>query len=159
MQVALKLNDWEKVYHKGNMYELGGCLLQGKALVNINVGNCWLEVGCKSFEHYCREVLGIGKSTAHNKMQMFETLNDYYEKHPELKDTAPTRIVRLLPHLTEENRDELLAMAHDVPSAKDFENNISNLNGKPGTDECTDHVWVIIKRCKICGLKVRAEGD
>jgi hypothetical protein len=50
-----------------------------------------------------------------------------------------TRLIKLLPLTTEENRDELFEMACHIPDAKGFDANIRNLRGKLAPDDPHTH--------------------
>jgi hypothetical protein len=66
-------------------------------------------------------------------------------------DVDVTRCFKLLPYTTKENAEELVLMAAHT-SWSGFEDNIRNLKGLKGHDECPHEEWVNICRCKKCGF-------
>ena len=158
MEPTIGIEKHEKDINDGKKAGLIGALKIGRALKAINEGNLWLPFA-PTFESYCSQAHGFQKSSAYNLMALWSTWGDYLVSHPELQVLEPTRLVKLLPHATEENKEELLHMAAEIPDYKGFENNLRNLQGKTGTDDPHEHDWVSIQmeRCEICGLRRKVE--
>jgi len=151
MELALTLEKWEKDIQEGRNMGLIGFLKIGRAISAIHDGNLYLTAGCRNIEEYGEKVHGLRKSSIYNAMSIWETWGTYILAHPELQGVDPTRLVRLLPLIDGKDHHELLHMAATVPDAKAFENNIKNLNGKPGTDECK-HAYrpIQMEKCAHC---------
>jgi hypothetical protein len=136
-----------------------GFLGIGKALSIINKNDLWrFSDSCTSFSSYVENVQKIKKSWAYSLVTVYERFSPILLAHEDLKTVEVTRLVRLLPFVQEDNIEELAHSAALLP-AKAFDDQVRQLSGKTPQDTCEEHDWVIIKRCKICGLKVRAEGD
>jgi hypothetical protein len=134
-----------------------GFLGIGKALSIINKNDLWrFSDSCTSFSSYVENVQHIRKSWAYSLCSVYEKFAPILLAHEDLKTVEVTRLVRLLPFIEDDNLEELAHMAATVP-AKDFDANIRNRKGKTAPDQCEIHDWRIIKQCKICGLKVKAD--
>lgn len=157
MQLARTLDSCEKLIHEGNGNELRGALQKGKGLNIISENNLWIQTGSKSFEKYVENHLGFGKSTAYGYMAIYRYCHDVLMNDPLLASTSPTRILKLLPYINENNKLDLLHMAAATPDARSFDNNLRNIRGQKGTDECDHSEWEPIpyERCKCCGQKRR----
>jgi len=155
MDVTIGIEQHEKEIAEGKKAGLIGALKIGRALQAINYNNLWLPLA-DTFEKYCAAAHGFQKSSAYNFIALWDTWGEGVAK----LSVDPTRLVRLLPYVTEENKEELLEMAVHVPDAKGFDNNLRNLAGKTGTDDPHDHQWVSIQmeQCSVCGQRRKKGG-
>lgn len=151
MEKALTLHDWEKEWDKGNAYGLAGALTIGKAATAINDGDLW-GTKANSFKEYIQMERGYGYSQVSNFMLMYKETNNFFLAHPELNNTLPTRVIQLLPHLTESNKEELLNSAALIPDARGWSNTIRKLRKLTPSDECS-HKWEPWEHCTSCPAK------
>jgi len=142
-----------------------GFLEIGKALFEISNCDLWRFSEAESFSAYVEKVQGMKRAWAYSLMAVYKTFGSMLDTnsgvsslsvHPDAPDI--TRLVRLLPHITEENKEELFHLATNTP-AKAFEDSLRNLKGKVATDECDEHDFrpVPWEQCSICGQKRRVE--
>lgn len=154
MEIAKGLEHWEKLWNKGELHAMAAALNIGEAAKNIKDGNLWITKA-ESFNQYLKRERGYEKSQVDNFIKMWEKAGEYLRSHPELMGTKPTRIIRLIPHLTDENREELIHAAAHIPDANAFNDMLRNLKGQVATDDPHEHDFapVNIQQCKICGLR------
>jgi hypothetical protein len=156
---AKHLDRYEKKVMAGLALGAKGFLEMGEGLFQIHEGNLWLEAGSKSFENYIDGHLPISRSTAYNAIKFYQVCKQPMLDDPSLAVIEPTRVIKLLPHMTPENTMELLHSAATMPNAKSFDNYLRSLQKKVCTDEC-DHpegfspMW---EYCKICNQKRRVK--
>ena len=162
MEVAISLQRCEKQILEGKGDGLRGALRIGKALSIISEGNLWVQVGAKSFDQYVSTHHGFSRSTSYNMMAVSKYFGPELLADPSLMTIDPTRLIRLLPLVTESNKLDLLHDAAQIPDAKGFENQLRNKRGKVGTDEC-DHPDgfkpVEYEVCPHCNLKRKVAGN
>ena len=153
-----QLHDQEHAIEECRKRVALGFLGVGKALYVIHKNDLWQFSEANSFDEYCEKVQGMKKSWAYALVGVYAKLSDILLKDEGLKQIDVTRCVRLLPHITEENREELLHMAVST-TAKDFDYNISNMKGHIAPDQCNHPEWTLInfKQCTTCKLRVRVE--
>lgn len=159
MNQVVSLDQHEKAIQRGKGKGLEGALMIGKALKAIQDGNLYLQVGAKSFDKYVQDHHGFSRSTAYNMIKVFKYFGPPLLADPSLQSVDPTRLVRLLPLITESNKMDLLHMAVTVPDEKGFSNNLRNKKGKTATDDPHEHLWepIPFEQCKTCGLRRKKE--
>jgi len=145
-----RLTDCEERLDEGAKDFKKGFLVMGEALAEILDNDLWRFADSQSFDDYVCNNRGMKKSWAYGLVDVHKEFGELLIRY----NVDVTRCVRLLPHITETNKEELLQMASNT-RAVDFEANLRNLGGKVAPDECVNHEWVEIKRCKVCGLKVK----
>ena len=150
--IVLKLSDLEAEIAQGKKRGLLGALQIGRALAKIHEGNLFLSDGCDNFTQYAERVHGFKRSTAYNMISVYQTWGQAILANPEFQSVDPTRLIRLLPLTTEENKEELLRDAVFVPDKAGFENQLRNRAGKVATDDPHTHSWQPIpwEQCSIC---------
>ena len=154
MEIAKGLDSYEREILAGKKRGLLGAIQIGLALEKIREGNLWLNTGAKSFNAYASGQHGFSKSTAYNMMSVAATFGKYILEDPDLQGIEVTRLIKLLPHVKDSNEKDLLNQAAHIPDAIGFENQLRNMAGKVGTDECNhDFAPINIQQCKICGLR------
>jgi hypothetical protein len=157
MQVAITLDEYEKQIQTGKSKTILGALQVGRALMGIRDGNLWVISGAKSFEKYASAAHGFSKSTIYNLIGVYREYGPQLLSEPSLQSVEPTRLYRLLPFTTPENKEELVNMAAHCPSVESFENNIRTLRGEVGTDECEHNFQPVnFLQCDKCGKRVKA---
>ena len=156
MQIV-SLDRWEKQIQIAKGDGIRSALLIGQALQAISEGSLWRQTPAKNFGDYVEKTHGFKRSWAFAVIGVWKEWGDILSGLPSLSPDV-TRLVRLLPYTTEENRLELLHIAAEIPDVRAFDNVIRELQGKTTTDACVEHVWELIhyKRCTVCGLKVRS---
>jgi hypothetical protein len=125
----------------------------GLALKEIKEDKLW-RITHQKFEDYSRETFGYGKSWAYDLIRIYDTFYPVALSHKVPVDV--TRMHKLLPLVNDENAEELYLMAAET-NWTGFENNIKNLKGNGGTDECENHDFVIISRCRKCGFTEKSK--
>ena len=133
----VSLEKYEAEISEGKKRGLLGALQIGRALSRIQEGNLFLSDGCDNFAVYCEKTHGIKRSTAYNMISVYTTWGQAILANPEFQSVDPTRLIRLLPLIEKEDKDELLRDAVFIPDAAGFNNNLRNRAGKVGTDECS----------------------
>jgi hypothetical protein len=162
---ANQLRECEKSITNGKKNAVLGFYEVGKGLIPINECDLWRFSDAKNFPDYCEKVQGIKRSWAYNLMDVAKTYGPmldltsggtFNSVNPDTPDI--TRLVRLLPHITEENKEELYHMSVNTP-AKAFEDSLRNLKGKTATDDPHECIWEPIPylQCSVCGQKRRLE--
>jgi hypothetical protein len=155
MELAKTLDVWEREIQLAKSKSVVSLLTIGRALSAISEGSLWMPTGCKSFDQYCEQAHGFKRSWAYNLIGVWGKFGPLMIADASLMGTDITRLSRLLPLATEENREELLHSAAQIPDSQGFDNLIRNLQGKIGTDECQSHDFQPIdyEQCKICGQR------
>lgn len=155
---AESLNEAENLIKQGMKDLKRGFLSQGHGLYLISQYDLWRFKNYNSFEEYLDSEHTFKRSWAYSLMAVYVHFNDLISQDESLQSIDVTRCVRLLPYICEDEstKMELLHMAAHVP-AKDFDANLRNMAGKKAVDQCEEHDFVIIKRCRICGLKVKGD--
>ena len=155
MQNSVSLDRCEKEIMAGKGQGLLGALRIGKALEIVSDGNLWVQVGAKSFDSYVSNTHGFSRSTAYNMISVARYFGPLLLADPSLQTVDPSRLVKLLPLVTEENKEELLHMAANVPDAAGFDANLRNKKGKTAPDECShpDGYVPFLEKCPICEHK------
>ena len=151
MEIALSLDKLEKQISAGKRSGLLGGIQIGAALDKIREGNLWVTTGAKSFEKYASSAHGFGRSTIYNLMNIAVKFGRHILADPSLQSIEPTRLIRLLPHITESNCVDLLHSAAQIPGAQAFDDTIRNMAGKIATDDDHPHdfePW--LERCSVC---------
>jgi len=153
--IVLKLEDLEKEISDGRRRGLLGALQIGRALKRIQEGNLFLTDGCDTFPAYCEKTWGFRRSSAYNFIAVYQTWGQAILANPEFQSVDPTRLIRLLPLIEKEDKDELLRDAVFIPDKAGFEANIRNRQGKAAPDQCEEHTWEPIpyQQCTVCGLR------
>lgn len=147
----VSLETLEKEITEGRKRGLLGALQIGRALKRIQEGNLFLTEGCENFPQYCEKTWGFKRSTCYNLIAVYVTWGQAILANPEFQGVDPSRLVRLLPLTTEENKSELLHDAVFIPDASGFENNIRNRKGEVATDDEHEHSYVPwLERCTVC---------
>lgn len=154
MELSETLEQLETQVNEGKKRGLIGALQIGRALSKIQAGNLFLIDGCKDFPGYCEKVHGFKRSTGYNMIAIYQTWGQAILANPEFQNVDPSRLVRLLPLIEKEDKDELLRDAVFIPDSQSFNNQIRNKRGFVATDEC-DHPdgfqpipWTQCPRCK-----------
>jgi hypothetical protein len=152
---AKHLDRYEKKVMAGLLQGAKGFLEMGEGLYEINSGNLWLEAGSKSFDAYVDGHLPISRSTAYNAISFFRVCHRPMLEDPSLQTIEPTRVIKLLPHFTDENTAELLHNAASIPNARAFDCYLRELKGKVPPDRCETHDFqpIGIEQCTVCGLR------
>jgi len=155
MNQTVSLDRCEREIMAGKGQGLLGAIRIGKSLDIINDGNLWVQVGAKSFEAYVSNTHGFSRSTAYNMMSVARYFGPLLLEDPSLQTVDVTRLIRLLPLVTAENKDDLLRDAALIPDARGFENQIRNRKGKVATDDDHTHEFEPIpyEACVHCGLR------
>ena len=159
MNIALRLADYEKEISEAKRGGVLSFLRIGKALHAINQGDLW-QGQASSFSSYVESALGFRRSWAYSMISVWQVWGTQLLEAPDLQSVEITRLVKLLPLTTDENKEELLHTAAHIPDVAGFENNLKNLRGKKGTDECTpDHRFQVVSfwQCELCGLRKKTE--
>ena len=156
--IVLKLEDLEAEIAQGKKRGLLGALQIGRALSRIQSGNLFLSDGCDTFAAYCEKTHGFKRSTAYSMIAVYATWGQAILANPEFQSVDPTRLIRLLPLIEKEGKDELLRDAVFIPDAAGFNNQIRNRAGKVATDDPHDHVWQPIpwEQCTVCKQRRKA---
>uniref|UniRef100_A0A6M3LS74 Uncharacterized protein n=1 Tax=viral metagenome TaxID=1070528 RepID=A0A6M3LS74_9ZZZZ len=157
MNIALRLADYEKEISEAKRGGVLSFLRIGKALHAINQGDLW-QGQASSFSSYVENSLGLKRSWAYSLINVWQVWGQQLLAAPDLQSVEITRLVKLLPLTTDENKEELLHAAAHIPDVRGFENNLKNLRGKKGTDEC-DHNFQVVSfwQCELCGLRKKTE--
>jgi hypothetical protein len=162
MELAKKLDQYEKSISAGKRAGLMGAIQIGMALEAIRSGNLWLHTGAKSFEKWAAAAHGFGRSSCYNLISVATKFGKYILADASLQSIEPTRLIRLLPHVQElegqSNVEDLLHQAAQIPGAQAFDDTLRNMAGKVATDECshwdktneltTWEPW--LERCSVC---------
>jgi len=150
--VVVKLEDLEKEISEGRRRGLLGALQIGRALKRINENNLFLVAECKDIVQYSEKVWGFKRSSCYNLIAIYETWGQAILANPEFQAVDPTRLIRLLPLIETEDKEELLRDAVFIPDAAGFENNLRNRRGEVATDDEHEHAWQPIpwEQCSIC---------
>lgn len=107
-----------------------------------------------SFAHWVENELGYGKSLAYQLIEVYSKWGDLLNR-PEFARVDYTNAVLLLPLVSDKTtlseRENLLHMAANQTS-RGLKDNIKNLKGEIGTDECShpeesQEAW---QKCKVC---------
>jgi hypothetical protein len=162
---ANQLRELEKSISSGKKDSVLGFLRIGQALSKIKELDLWRFSEAESFSSYMEKVQGIKRSWGYALLGVAETFGPMLDLtsggsslsvNPDTPDI--TRLVRLLPHITEENKEELYHLATNTP-AKAFEDSMRNLKGKVATDDPHECIWEPIPylQCSVCGQKRRLE--
>ncbi len=153
MEKAADLHYWETQIHLARGAGVMAFLRIGRALEAIKDGDLWQPIA-STFEAYLEHSWGIKRAWGYALVGVWQTWGQALLDDKSLQEVEVTRLVKLLPLTTTENSAEMLHMAANVPDLRGFENNIRNLRGKKGTDECThDFQLISLEVCTICGLK------
>jgi len=101
----------------------------------------------KSFEEFLSEdVLPFKRTTAYNLMQLYNTLGTDRE---DVLDVGYERLVKLLPHMTKENKFDLIEKAKG--HREHFNNFMKELDKKPTQDVCEhDGKKFYLEGCALC---------
>jgi hypothetical protein len=152
-----QLRELEKSISSGKKDSVLGFLRIGQALSKIKELDLWRFSEAESFSSYMEKVQGMKRSWGYALISVFESFGPLIDTNQDLQCIDVTRCVRLLPHVTKDNADELLHMGA-VVDTKGFENNLKNLAGKVATDDPHDHVFQLVQfqQCTICGQKTKA---
>jgi hypothetical protein len=156
MEIAHKLDYYEKSIATGKRSGLMGAIQIGMALERIREGGLWVETGAKSFEKYASAAHGFGRSTCYNLISVAVKFGKHILADPSLQSIEPTRLIRLLPHVQEldgqSNVEDLLHSAAQIPGAQAFDDTLRNMSGKVATDECShsDGFKPFLERCPSC---------
>ena len=155
MNQSVSLDRCEKEIMAGKGQGLLGALRIGKALEIVSDGNLWVQVGAKSFDSYVSNTHGFSRSTAYNMMSVARYFGPLLLADPSLQAVDPSRLVKLLPLIDENNKEELLHSAAQMPDARGFDNLIRSLQKKVCTDDPHEHEFEPIpyEACKHCGLR------
>ena len=153
--VVVKLEDLEKEISEGRRRGLLGALQIGRALKRINENNLFLVAECKDIVQYSEKVWGFKRSSCYNLIAIYETWGQAILANPEFQAVDPTRLIRLLPLIESEDKDELLRDAVFIPDKAGFEANIRNRRGSIAPDQCENHSFqpIGIEQCTVCGLR------
>jgi len=148
------LEECEKQISVGKKHGIVGAVQIGQALAQINKDNLWVVSGAQSFEKYVEGEHGFSRSTAYNMMSLSAQWGDRILAG-DVCDV--TRLIKLLPLVTPETKDELFEMAVHTSDARGFDNNLRELRGKIATDAPHDHIWEPIpyQQCSVCGQRRR----
>jgi hypothetical protein len=151
MELAKKLDQYEKSISAGKRAGLMGAIQIGMALEAIRSGNLWLHTGAKSFEKWASAAHGFGRSTCYNLISVAVKFGKHILADPSLQSIEPTRLIKLLPHITESNCLEMLHNAAQIPGAQAFDDQIRNMKGLWATDDEHEHAWEPwLERCSVC---------
>jgi hypothetical protein len=153
-----QLRELEKSISSGKKDSVLGFLRIGQALAQIKSCDLWRFSPAQSFVEYMESVQGIKRSWGYALIGVFEALGPPEALNDDFKTLDVTRCVRLLPHITENNKDELFHFAVDAPT-RAFDDTIRNLKGKVATDDphTCEFIPVPWTVCKICNQKRRIE--
>ncbi len=152
---VVSLEQLENEIAAGRKRGLLGALQIGRALAKISEGNLFLAAECPTMAAYCEKVHGFKRSTAYNLIGVWQTWGQKILDTPEFQNVDPSRLVLLLPLIEKEDKDKLLRDAVFIPDKAGFENNLKNLRGEIGTDQCEAHDWqpIGIEQCSRCKLR------
>lgn len=155
MEIARKLDDYEKEIALASRRITMGAIQIGMALDGIRSGNHWVVTGAKSFEKYAAGTFGYSKSTIYNFLDVTGKFRQSLVDNPDLQGVSVTRLIRVSPYTTLQNAEDHLHAAATIPDARGFDNYIRNLAGKVATDDEHEHKWepVKIEVCTICKLR------
>lgn len=158
MKRVHNLEEWEQEIATAKKSGILSFLRVGRALCAINADNLWQPVA-PTFPAYVENSHGIKRSWAYSLIDIWNMWGEHLLGDPSLQQVEVTRLSKLLPLATAENREELLHMAASVPDARGFEDNLRNLKGKTATDDPHEHDFRLIgiEQCSICGLKRRVK--
>jgi len=151
MEVAKTLHQLESEIRQNKSRLVMGSLIIGRNLCLISEGNLWVQSDVKSFEAYCEGELGFKKTWAYGLMGAYEKYGRLINDNPDLQTIDVTRVIKLLPVTTDDNKEELIHTAANIPDVKGFDNFLRELKGKMPTDAPHECEWEEWRRCKICG--------
>jgi hypothetical protein len=126
-------------------------LLMGGAFSAIKEGNQWQGTDAASFNEYIEKYWGFKHAQIDNYIRVTKEFGPLIESNPEFQGIKMTRLVEILPHITEENKLDLLHTAAAEPTARGWENTLRSLKGGKPTDECSHPECEPWLRCKTCG--------
>ena len=141
--------------------EINAYLRKGELLHLINDSNYWQLSGAVTFREFCERELRMKSTACYDCIKVWKKFDKKLKEHPELSHVDQSRLVRMLPFVTDQNEDDLL---HDAAMLdyNGFENSIRSLKGQTPTDDTLhSHDFDIIsyKQCKVCGIKVKKDLD
>ena len=164
-KAIVSLDTYEREIEKGKGKGLLGALQIGRALHQIKEGNLWATSdGCKTFEKYAESIHGFKRSTCFNLIAVWNTWGEKILETPEFQSVDTSRLVRLLPFVGEDDKQELLRDAVFIPDERGFSANLRNRRGLTAPDECETHDWqpVPYEQCTVCKQRRKVkheEGD
>lgn len=122
----------------------------GYLLEPISSQSLWKSGDYKSFEDYTYKNFALSKSSAYNYIQISKVFGEYILSN-ELEVASHKRLLRLLPFVSEENKEELVHEAVEL-SETDFENQIRERKGTQPTDTCTHLMedYATLQKCQNC---------
>ena len=103
-----------------------------RSLVELNARRLYLGQGCGSLFKYCTEVLHLSHDAAYNRAEVADAARSYPAILDMLEEGALslTAARRLVPHLTEENANDVLGAAR-FKSKREIEKLVAALNPQP----------------------------
>lgn len=128
-------------------------LIVGKLLEPISADSLWKDGEYKSFEHYCYDNFGLGKSSAFNYISVYKQFGEYILSNG-IEPVSHKRLLRLLPYANAENAEEL-AQESALLSEPDFENQMKSRQNKEVSDD-HEHIMEFsheVYQCKRCDFK------
>jgi hypothetical protein len=96
--------------------------------------------GHDTFESYVADV-GYERSTAYKMILVYEKFGNV-DSNPQIEEIGWTKLAKVAPRVTEENREKMLEIA---------QLSLSDINVE-FRGEC-EHVWETVEVCKICGKR------
>lgn len=130
-------------------------LLIGKNLYTIKEKNLFKYYGehIESFNDFLKEI-NIKRASGYNYIAVYKTFGYLIERKN--LDVDYTRLVKLLPIVKEENKEEWLYKAQDLP-VEAFSNEIREARGKVSVDECEHPIdeRVYYYRCGVCNKWIK----
>ena len=142
-QVFKLINEIKNAQHQ----TVKGFLILGKNLDIIQKEKLWRDYGShlENFGMFIKE-LGFKHATAFNYIRIWRTFGAYKNLY-ELPDYY--RLVKLLPVVNEENKEEWLGKAKML-TANDFNDEIQIAKGKISQEDCSHEEKEMYYNCKLC---------
>lgn len=124
-----------------------GFLIIGRNLDIIQASKLWRDYGShlENFDMFIKE-LGFKHATAFNYIRIWRTFGAYKNLY-ELPDYY--RLVKLLPVVNEENKEEWIAKAKML-TASDFNDEVEIAKGKTSQEDCSHEKKELYYNCKLC---------
>lgn len=112
----------------------------GEIFKEVRDNKLYKVEGHDTFESYVADV-GYERSTAYKMILVFEKFGNV-DSNPQIEEIGWTKLARVAPRVTEDNREKMLEIAQLSLSDINVE-----LKG-----EC-EHVWETVEVCKMCGKR------
>lgn len=129
----------------------------------LEIGKRWRQIRDEKLWAYMPEIKSfryfIDKETAysHGTVYNYIAIYDYYHDDKKVLGLSePTRLIKALPYITEENKETWLHKAI-VLNKNDYETEIRISKGQISQEDCEHQAQRIIKVCRTCNKKLEVE--